>query len=59
MVKIRGMVSDDELDDLEREALAKEPTKFQKGRKAKIVDIFLKIILNLTMKRFHSLLISR
>jgi hypothetical protein len=58
MVKIRGMVSDDELDDLEREALAKERTKFQKGGKAKIVDIFKKIILNLT-KQFHSLLISR
>ena len=27
MVKIGGIVSDDELDDVEREALAKEPTK--------------------------------
>ena len=38
MVKIgRGIVSDDELDNVERKALAKEPTKIQKGGKAKIV----------------------
>ena len=42
MVKIGGIVSDDELDDVEREALAKEPTKIQKGGNAKIVrDIFI------------------
>lgn len=37
MVKNGGILSDDEHDDVEREALAKEPTKFQKGGKAKIV----------------------
>ena len=37
MVKIGGIVSDNELDDIEHEALAKEPTKIQKGGNAKIV----------------------
>lgn len=38
MVNMGGIVSDNELDDVEREALAKEPTKIQKGTgKAKIV----------------------
>jgi len=45
MVKIGGIVSDDELDDVEREGLAKEPTKFQKGGnlKAKIVRYLITI----------------
>ena len=37
MVKTGGIVSDDEVDNVERKALAKEPTKIQKGGKAKIV----------------------
>jgi hypothetical protein len=42
MVKNRGIVSDDELDNVERKALAKEPTKFQKGGKAKtVIDCFI------------------
>ena len=43
MVKIGGILSDNEIDHVEYKALAKEPTKIQKGRnlKAKIVIFFL------------------
>ena len=37
MVKTGGIVGDDEVDNVERKALAKEPTKIQKGGKVKIV----------------------
>ena len=43
MVKIGGILSDNEIDHVEYKALAKESTKIQKGRnlKAKIVIFFL------------------
>ena len=41
MVKIGGIVSDNELDDVKHEALAMEPTKIQKGGNAKILGLFI------------------
>lgn len=54
MVKIGGIVSDDETDNVERKALVKEPTKILKSGKAKIVIFFLLVILDLTTQQFRS-----
>ena len=62
MVKIRGILSDNEIDHVERKALVKEPTKIQKGGnlKAKIVIFFYKLLqVDLTTTQFHSPTSSR